>query len=65
MMAVDVMAAPEFQAGTPKPLFQTPAGAIVGDVSADGKRFLLVSPAGPSASAPFTVVLNWSAGLIK
>jgi Tol biopolymer transport system component len=65
MMAVDVAAAPEFQAGTPKPLFQTPAGAIVGDVSADGKRFLLVSPAGPSASAPFTVVLNWSAGLKK
>jgi Tol biopolymer transport system component len=65
MMAVDVIAAPEFQAGTPKPLFQTPAGAIVGDVSADGKRFLLVAPAGPSASAPFTVVLNWSADLKK
>jgi hypothetical protein len=65
MMAVDVITAPEFQAGTPKPLFQTPAGAIVGDVSADGKRFLLVAPAGPSASAPFTVVLNWTSGLKK
>jgi Tol biopolymer transport system component len=65
MMAVDVITAPEFQAGTPKPLFQTPAGAIVGDVSADGKRFLLVAPAGPGASAPFTVVLNWTSGLKK
>jgi len=65
MMAVDVTAAPEFQAGTPKPLFQTSAGTIVGDVSADGKRFLLVTPAGPSASAPFTVVLNWTSGLKK
>ena len=30
------------------------------DVTADGKRFLLVTPVGPSASVPFTVVLNWS-----
>jgi eukaryotic-like serine/threonine-protein kinase len=65
MMAVDVITTPEFQAGTPKPLFQTSAGTIVGDVSADGKRFLLVTPAGPSASAPFTVVLNWTSGLKK
>jgi Tol biopolymer transport system component len=65
MMAVDVIAGQEFDVGTPTPLFQTPAGAIVGDVSADGKRFLLVSPVGPSASVPFTVVLNWTAGLKK
>jgi len=65
MMAVDVITTPEFQAGTPKPLFQTSAGTIVGDVSADGKRLLLVAPAGPSAAAPFTVVVDWSAGLKK
>ena len=65
MMAVEVTAGQEFQAGTPTPLFQTPPGAIVGDVTADGKRFLLVTPVGPSASAPFTVVLNWTAGLKK
>ena len=65
MMAVDVMAGPEFHVGTPTPLFQTPPGAIVGDVSADGKGFLLVTPVGPSASVPFTVVLNWTAGLKK
>jgi len=65
MMAVEVMAGQDFQVGTPTPLFQTPPGAIVGDVTADGKRFLLVTPVGPSASVPFTVVLNWTAGLKK
>ena len=64
-MAVEAMAGQEFQVGTPTPLFQTPPGAIVGDLTADGKRFLLVTPVGPSASVPFTVVLNWTAGLKK
>jgi eukaryotic-like serine/threonine-protein kinase len=63
MMAVEVTTGPEFRAGTPAPVFQTPSGTIVGDVTADGKRFLLVTPVGPSASAPFTVVLNWTAGI--
>jgi hypothetical protein len=65
MMAVDVIAGQEFQVATPTPLFQTPPGTVVGDVTADGKRFLLVAPVGPSASAPFTVVFNWTAGLKK
>ena len=65
MMAAEVSAGPEFRAGAPTPLFQVPSGAIVGDVSADGTRFLLVIPAGPSATSPFTVVLNWTAGLKK
>ena len=65
MMAVEVLAGAEFRIGMPAPLFQTPPGAFVGDVAADGKRFLLVTPVGPSASAPFTVVLNWMSGLKK
>jgi len=65
MMAVEVTAGPEFRGGTPAPLFQTPSGTSVGGVTADGKRFLLVTPVGPSAAAPFTVVLNWTAGLKK
>jgi len=65
MMAVELMAEHDVQVGTPTPLFQTPPGAVVGDVTADGKRFLLVTPVGPSASVPFTVVLNWTAGLKK
>jgi ribosomal protein L2 len=65
MMTVEVSPGEEFRVGTTTPLFQIPAGAIVGDVAADGKRFLLVTPVGPSASVPFTVVLNWTAGLKK
>jgi serine/threonine protein kinase/Tol biopolymer transport system component len=65
MMAVDVIAGQEFRVGTPTSLFRTPAGATVGDVTADGKRFLLVTPVGQSPSVPFTVVLNWTAGLTK
>jgi Tol biopolymer transport system component len=60
MMAVEVIAGEDFHAGTPTPLFQAPPGAVVGDVTADGKRFLLVTPVGASASVPFTVVLNWT-----
>jgi hypothetical protein len=63
LMAVGTITGQEFRAGTPVPLFQTPPGTIVGDVTPDGKRFLLVTPVGPSAAAPFTVVLNWMAVL--
>jgi hypothetical protein len=65
MMATDVIAGEGLRVGTPTVLFQTPPGTVVGDVTADGKRFLLVTPVGPSASVPFTVVLNWTAGLTK
>jgi Tol biopolymer transport system component len=41
LMSVDVSAKPLFKAGAPRPLFQLPAGFIGGDVSADGKRFLI------------------------
>jgi Tol biopolymer transport system component len=63
MMAVDVSIGPEFHAGMPAPLFQTAPGTTVGDVTSDGKRFLLVTP--PSASTPFIVVLNSTAALKK
>ena len=62
-MAVDVITGPRFQSGTPSLLFQTPRGTLAVDVAADGKRFLLVTPAGPSASVLFTVVLNWTSSL--
>jgi eukaryotic-like serine/threonine-protein kinase len=63
MMAVDVTTSEQLHVGTPAALFQTPPGTIAGDVTADGKRFLLVTPVGGSASVPFTVVLNWTASL--
>ena len=60
MMAVEVRAGQEFSSAMPVSLFQTASSTIVGDVSADGKRFLLTTPAGPTGSAPFIVVLNWT-----
>jgi Tol biopolymer transport system component len=63
MMSVEVKPGPTFHALAPTVLFQSPAGTIVGDAAPDGKRFLLVTPVGPSASAPFTVVLNWTSAL--
>ena len=59
LMSVDVSANPLFKAGAPRPLFHLPAGFIGGDVSADGKRFLIGVPVAQSASVPYTVVLNW------
>ena len=68
LMAVEVNTdSANFQAGIPKPLFQ--AQLITGFlwrnryvVSADGQRFLMLTPAGEAApSAPITVVLNWPA----
>ena len=71
LMAVDVKtASARLEAGQPKELFQTSAAdAAVGngvyDVTADGKRFLIVSAQQESAVSPITVVQNWTAGLKK
>jgi Tol biopolymer transport system component len=56
-----------FEVGVVKPLFQT---RVTGsryeyDVSADGQRFLINTAPVQAASAPITVVLNWTAGLKK
>lgn len=66
VMAVDVNSGPQFQAGIPHELFQTP---IVNGlfwrnryvVSADGQRFLILSPTTNDQTIPITVVLNWPA----
>ena len=64
-MAVDVNTTGVFQAGIPKPLFKVTPGLLYWDVTSDGKRFLMPAPSASSASAPFTVVLNWQAALKK
>jgi hypothetical protein len=63
LMSVDISAKPMFKAGAPRPLFQLPPGFIGGDVTADGRRFLVGVPVAQSASVPFTVVLNWQTTL--
>jgi hypothetical protein len=64
-MSVDISSKPIFKAGAPRPLFQLPLGSIGGDVTADGRRFLIGVPEAQSASVPFTVVLNWQTTLMK
>jgi hypothetical protein len=59
MMAAEVTT----KAGIPHPLFPMPANALGWDASADGKRFLVDVAVSESTPAPFTVVLNWQAGL--
>ncbi len=57
-----------FEIGAVKPLLGTrlTLGARYQyDVSADGQRFLINSAPEQAASAPITVVLNWTAGLKK
>jgi hypothetical protein len=57
-----------FQRGEPKALFQLPSTASsLSDVMPDGNRFLvyLRTNATQPSSPPFTVVLNWQAGLKK
>ncbi|MGB6198464.1 MAG: hypothetical protein WBF35_02830, partial [Candidatus Acidiferrales bacterium] len=69
MMAVDVdTAGPQFQAGIPKPLFDSdivtgayPPSAYV--VTPDGQRFLAVTTPEQQALSPVTVVTNWPTDL--
>jgi serine/threonine protein kinase len=80
MMAVPVVKAvagpqPAFEVEAPRPLFESHlaqaafqdlGGVFEYDVTADGKRFLLNTVAGGSASTlRLNVVLNWDAGLKK
>ena len=68
LMAVDVKAASTFEAGRPRALFQTRGrlGSVAVtqrsfqyDVSGDGQRFLINTPAEEANTSPITVVVNW------
>jgi len=67
VMAVDIDASKGFQAGTPRRMFTAPGTTLTSgwDLSPDGKRFLFAAPPGSGRTIPFTVVLNWAAGLKK
>jgi Tol biopolymer transport system component len=70
LMAVSLTAGSDLHPGVPKALFQAPpkvsSDAVVAQwaPSPDGKRFLFLVPESQDAP-PFTVVLNWQAGLKK
>jgi eukaryotic-like serine/threonine-protein kinase len=66
MMAVEVKGGSKFEAGVPKPLFDTRLGGAFPwfDVSKDG-RFLLPTRIEQTGTLSMTVVVNWTAGLKK
>jgi hypothetical protein len=66
-MAVEVTTSPAFKAGAAQSVFKLPALATLGNVTSDGKRFLVLVPAGSDTpqAAPYSVVVNWPAILKK
>jgi Tol biopolymer transport system component len=66
LVAVPVRTAPSLELGTPVTLFTLKGPAWNGfDVSADGKRFLAVVPEVVANEQPLTVVLNWTAEIVR
>jgi len=69
LMSVEVKTVSGFEPGVPRPLFETGLAAVGGanllDVSADGQRFLIVTPTGEQRTLPLTLVLNWTAELAR
>jgi Tol biopolymer transport system component len=65
LMAVEVKLGPAFQAGIPRPLFDSrmDTANVRYTVTRDGQRFLIPTPIVEASSTPPTVVINWPAGL--
>jgi len=69
LMALPVETGSVFEAGRPRPLFDTAVKDLWEDarnhyeVTPDGDRFLVVRPMEHVGSLPFTVVVNWTAAL--
>jgi Tol biopolymer transport system component/predicted Ser/Thr protein kinase len=66
MAAVEVNTSKGFDFGVPRRLAVAPPVLGVGwTMTGDAKRFLFVAPPRAGEATPFTVVLNWQAGLKK
>jgi Tol biopolymer transport system component len=69
LMAVEIRAGADFQAGVPQVLF--PIRVRTGNPrnkyapTSDGQRFIVAAPLGRDAMSPTTIVLNWPAGMGK
>jgi hypothetical protein len=67
IMAVPIEKSEVFTAGTPAPLFRGRFAFVNARAlyrpSADGQRFLILSPLGRDAIQPATVVMNWRSAL--
>ena len=67
MMAATIDTTRRFEAGMPKPLFQTGAATSRRNVAVtkDGQRFLVNTGQQRSSTVPLTVVVNWLAAVQK
>jgi Tol biopolymer transport system component len=66
LMAVDMKSGASFEYSPPRSLFDLQSIKGISesyDVTRDGQRFLVVTESGVRAAEPFTVALNWTAGL--
>ena len=68
MMSVEIGPGQALEPGPTKTLFtfrgsHNPYGTFHYDVTADGGKFIIVTPAGETSFDPLHVVLNWTAGL--
>lgn len=70
LMAVTMAGSERLEPGIPRRLFQTtitnPVLSIdLYDASADGQRFVVLSPSQDSRQTPITVVVNWTGTLTR
>jgi eukaryotic-like serine/threonine-protein kinase len=66
LMAVEVKSGAGFESGAPKALFDLRGIRAIGGnyaVSADARKFLVMTSIEEASAAPFIVVLNWTADL--
>jgi eukaryotic-like serine/threonine-protein kinase len=64
LMSLPIRTSPSLQTGTPVALFKLEGQPWVNfQLSIDGKRFLAVVPQSTAAEQPWTVVVNWTAGI--
>ena len=63
VMAVPVTPGPQWVAGAPAPLFQADGEIENYDMTPDGSRFLISTPAEKDRGTPLRVILNWPAML--
>jgi Tol biopolymer transport system component len=67
VMTVPIEKDAAFTAGTPRPLFQARFASVTARglyrPTADGQRFLVLTPLGGEALQPATVVLNWTSAI--
>jgi hypothetical protein len=66
LMAVEVKSGAGFESGAPKALFDLRGIKAIGGnyaVSADARKFLVMTSIEEASAAPFIVVHNWTADL--